>query len=224
MRMLIADDDVAIRESLQRIFEEERIVVDTANDGDEASYLGRVNDYDIAILDLIMPKKDGCAVCSDLRQQGRCFPILMLSVNATVEEKVRLLNIGADDYIAKPFSFREIAARVRALTRRPQKIEPDILEIGDLRLDTIQQKVSRGSREIYLTRKEFSLLEFLMRHRGQVVSRGLIMEHVWNAEVDPFSNTIEAHILNLRKKIRDTKRNRLIHTIAGRGYKVDYLS
>lgn len=224
MRMLIADDDATIRESLRRAFEEELIVVDTATDGERASYLGRTNDYDIAIVDLIMPHKDGCVVCSELRQHGRTFPVLVLSVNATVEQKVRLLHAGADDYVAKPFSFREIAARVRALTRRPRPIEPEIVEIGDLCLDTTEQKVVRGKRTIYLTRKEFSLLEFLMRRRGQVVSRGAIMEHVWNAELNPFSNTIEAHILNIRKKIADTKRNRLIHTIPGRGYKMDSIS
>ncbi len=222
--MLIADDDATVRESLRRAFEEERIVVDIATDGERASYLGRINEYDIAIIDLIMPNKDGCTVCSDLRHRGRTFPILVLSVNATTEQKVRLLNVGADDYMTKPFSFREISARVKALTRRPQPIEPDVLEVGDLRVDTAQQKVTRGKRDIYLTRKEFSLLEFLMRRHGQVISRGSIMEHIWNADADPFSNTIEAHILNIRKKISDTKRNRLVHTVPGRGYKVDCTS
>ncbi len=219
--MLIADDDTTIRESLKRGFEAERIVVDTATDGDYASYLGRTNEYDIILLDLIMPQKDGCVVCTDLRQHGRTCPILILSVNATVEQKVRLLDVGADDYIAKPFSFRELTARVRALTRRPPTIETDILKMADLCLDVPRQKVTRGKQEIYLTRKEFSLLEFLMRRRGHVISRGVIMEHVWNADADPFSNTIEAHVLNIRRKIGDTKRNRLIRTVPGRGYKID---
>jgi DNA-binding response OmpR family regulator len=148
-------------------------------------------------------------------------PIILLSVTASTEEKINLLNCGADDYLTKPFSFKELLARIRALLRRPRSIESDILEIGDLRIDVARQKVTRGGKEIYLTRKEFSLMEYLMRHRSMVVSRGMIMEHVWNADSDPFSNTIEAHILNLRKKIDQGFGGKLIHTVPGRGYKID---
>jgi DNA-binding response OmpR family regulator len=221
--MLIVDDDVELQEALQRSFHNEGMVVDTAENGERGSFLGRTTEYDIIVLDLILPDKDGCLVCTEIRRHGRTCPILMLSVNSTVEQKVRLLNAGADDYIAKPFSFRELAARVRALIRRPRPLESDALEIGDLRIDASQQRVTRGKKEIYLTRKEFLLLEFMMRRRGQVISRSIIMEHVWNADADPFSNTIEAHILNIRRKIADGRRNRLIHTVPGRGYKIDII-
>jgi len=221
MRMLIVDDDTDLLDSLHRGFSSEGIIVDTATDGDHGAFLGKTNDYDFIILDLMLPGKDGCAVCADVRRYGRTCPILMLSVNASVEQKVRLLQAGTDDYVTKPFSFRELMARVRALMRRPRTLESDTLEIGDLRLNIQEQRVWRGEHEVYLTRKEFSLLEFMLRHRGQVVSRALIMEHVWNAETDPFSNTIEAHILNIRRKIGDNKRNRLLQTVPGRGYRID---
>ncbi len=221
MRMLIVDDDVDLLDSLHRGFSSEGIIVDTSSSGDHASFLGKTNEYDFIVLDLMLPEKDGCTICAELRRYGRTCPILMLSVNASVEQKVRLLQAGADDYVTKPFSFRELMARVRALSRRPRVLESDTLEIADLRLNIQEQRVVRANKEIYLTRKEFTLLEFMLRHRGQVVSRSLIMEHVWNAGTDPFSNTIEAHILNIRRKIGDSKSHRLLHTVPGRGYRID---
>jgi DNA-binding response OmpR family regulator len=145
----------------------------------------------------------------------------MLTVSSAVENKVDLLNTGVDDYLTKPFSFQELKARLHALMRRPQDLKANVVSIGDLTIDSLRHKVVRGTKEIYLTRKEFALLEYLTRHQGIVVSRGMIMEHVWDAEGDPFSNTIEAHILNLRKKVEVGSKKKLIHTIPGRGYILD---
>jgi DNA-binding response OmpR family regulator len=221
MKILVVEDDPEIRESLKTSLEAESFAVDTATEGDEGSYLARTNDYDLIILDLGLPKKDGATICTDIRSAGKTMPILMLSVQADTQQKIKLLNAGADDYMAKPFSFKELVARVRALLRRPSQLQSNILEVDDLVVDISRQKVTRGNKEIYLTRKEFSLLEYLIRFKGMVISRGMLMEHVWNAESDPFSNTIEAHILNLRKKIDTAKKTKLIQTIPGRGYKID---
>ncbi len=221
MRILIIDDDKDVRDFVKVGLEAESFVVDEAADGEKGSYNARTNDYDLIILDLTLPKKDGYTVCKEIRGAGLSVPIIMLSVINNVQEKTRLLNSGADDYISKPFSFRELLARIRAILRRPQPLQQELLQSEDLIIDIGRQKVRRGDKEIYLTRKEFSLLEYLMRHQGRVVSRGMIMEHVWNADSDPFSNTIEAHILNVRKKINLGKKSKLIQTIPGRGYKID---
>jgi len=146
---------------------------------------------------------------------------LVQSVVDNVETKIDLLTLGADDYVSKPFSFEELLARIRALLRRPQLIQSSILQVSDLVLDINKQSVKRGTKGVYLTKKQFSLLEYLMKNKGKVLSRGMIMEHVWNIESDPFSNTIEAHILNLRKRIRGGNKRELIHNVPGRGYKID---
>ena len=168
----------------------------------------------------MLPKKNGPRVCQDIRESGKMVPIIMLSVRSMVEDKVELFNYGADDYVAKPFSFEELYARIRALLRRPRELKNPIITIGDITIDSDKQTVTRGKHEIYFTRKEFSLLEFLAQHKDTVVSRGMIMEHVWDVASDPFSNTIEAHILNLRKKLGAGKQ-KLIQTVPGRGYKLN---
>jgi DNA-binding response OmpR family regulator len=221
MRILIVDDDDDIRESLKFALEAETYSVDTASDGEKGSYLARTNEYDLIILDYMMPKKDGRTVCLEIRQAGKTVPIIMLTVRSTTEAKVELLNTGADDYLTKPYSFQELRARINALLRRPRQLESTTFKLGDLSVDTLRHKVIRANKEIYLTRKEFGLLEYLLRHQGIVVSRGMIMEHVWDSEGDPFSNTIEAHILNLRKKIDIHFKQKLIHTIPGRGYTIE---
>jgi two-component system, OmpR family, response regulator len=220
MRILLIEDDDAIRHSLKVSLEAESFSVDTASDGERGSYSARTNDYDLVILDVSLPRKNGFEVCEEIRTARKTIPIIMLSVISDTQQKVRILNLGADDYMTKPFSYKELLARMRALLRRPSQIIPDVIQIEDLILDSMKQRVVRGNHSIYLTRKEFSLLEYLMRHQGFVVSRGMIMEHVWNAESDPFSNTIEAHILNVRKKIDYNYKRRLIHTIPGRGYRI----
>jgi DNA-binding response OmpR family regulator len=221
MRILIVEDDEDISRSLKSSLEAETFSVDTAADGETGSYLARTNEYDLVILDFMLPKKDGKTICMEIRQAGKTMPIIMLTVRSTTEAKVELLNTGADDYLTKPFSFHELRARIRALLRRPRELEATTFELNDLTVDTLRQKVVRNGKEVYLTRKEFSLLEYLLKHQGIVVSRGMIMEHVWDAEGDPFSNTIEAHILNLRKKIDASEKKKLIQTIPGRGYTID---
>jgi len=221
MRILIVDDDNEIRDFLKTNLQAECFTVDTAADGQEGSYLARTHDYDVLILDNIMPKKNGYEVCQEVRKQGKKVPIIILSVQTDVDEKVHLLNAGADDYLSKPFSYRELQSRIRALMRRPQDLTEPVLRVDDFILDTMKQKAIRGTKDIYLTRKEFALTEYLMRNSGNVVSRGMLMEHIWNDEIDPFSNTIEAHILNLRKKIEGVSKRKLIHTVPGRGYKIE---
>lgn len=219
MRILVVEDNPVIQEALVLQLRAACFAVDTTDCGEKGSFLARTNDYDLVILDYMLPKKDGRTICKEIRSSGKTMPIIMLTVRQDVEDKVDLLDQGADDYIGKPFSFDELHARIKALLRRPREIQPHIIMIGDITIDSNKQLVLRGKREIYLTRKEFSLLEYLAQHRGNVVSRGMIMEHVWDQNSDPFSNTIEAHILNLRKKLGSKKP--LIHTVPGRGYRFE---
>lgn len=220
MRILIVEDDKEIASCLKSCLENENFIVDVAIDGEKGSFAARTNDYDLIILDNTLPKKDGCKVCEEIRKDGKDTPIIMVSVKSEVETKAKLLNMGADDYITKPFSFEELLARVKAILRRPRKLENQVLKIYDLILDKNKQIVVRGGKEIYLTRKEFSLLEFLLKNQGTVLSRGMIMEHVWDINADPFSNAIESHILNLRRKIEHNDKKKIVYTIPGRGYKV----
>lgn len=221
MRILVIEDEPEIRGFLTSSLQSENFAVDSADNGEQGSYMARINEYDVILLDYMLPKKTGLEVCTEIRAAGKKMPIILLSVKNGVHDKVTLLNAGVDDYMTKPFSFDELMARIRALFRRPNEMESDVLTVADLKLDRARHKVHRGKREIYLTRKEFSLLECLMRHKGIVLTRGIIMEHVWNVESDPFSNTIEAHILNLRKKIEGVRGRRLIFNVPGRGYKID---
>jgi DNA-binding response OmpR family regulator len=214
------EDDANLIEQLKKNLEAQTFAVDIARNGTDGSYLARVNDYDIIILDDFLPKKNGIEVCQDIRNANKTTPIIIVSETTDIKEKIALLHEGADDHIVKPFSFDELLARIRAILRRPAIKHKPILDIDVVKLDCHNQQVTRGEKQVYLTRKEFALLEYLMRNKGSVVSRGMIMEHVWNDQTDPFSNTIESHILNLRKKI-DSKRRRLIHNVPGRGYKID---
>lgn len=220
MRLLIIEDEKEIAEVLKASLENECFVVDVAYDGKKGCFLALTNDYDLIILDYILPQKDGLQVCQEIRRRGKILPILALSVKSEAITKVDFLNAGVDDYLTKPFSFEELLARIRALLRRPLQIASEILKIDDLVLDTKRHLVWRGKKEIYLTRKQFILLEYLMRNQSFVVSRGMIMEHVWDINADPFSNTIEAHILALRRKIDTSRKRKLIQTVPGRGYKI----
>jgi two-component system copper resistance phosphate regulon response regulator CusR len=221
MRILVIEDEEGIASFLKAGLESEYFAVDIAEDGERGSYLARTNDYDIIILDNMLPKKNGAEVCDDIRKSGKTTPIIMLSARAELGIKVELLNKGADDYVTKPFSLEELLARIRALLRRPAAISSEVLQTDDLTLDTKQHSIKRGEKEIYLTKKEFMLLELLLKKKGSVVSRGTIMEHVWDMNVDPFSNTIESHILNLRKKIAAEGSRDLISTLPGIGYKIE---
>ncbi len=220
MRILLIEDEKDIQTFVKSSLEAECFVVDVADDGEKGSFLARTNEYDLIILDLMLPKKTGDIVCKDIRQANKTVPIILLSVVSDTQKKVDIINLGADDYMTKPFSFDELMARIRALLRRPKVIESEILEIGSVRLDTTQHRVTSHGKDIYLTRKEFMLLEYLMRNQGIVLSRGMIMEHVWDMNADPFSNTIESHILSLRKKIDIKNKDRFIKTIPGRGYTI----
>jgi DNA-binding response OmpR family regulator len=222
MRILIVEDDEDLLGKLKKKLETQTFAVDVAKNGEEGSYLARVNDYDVIVLDDSLPKKNCTDVCRDIRNAGKTTPIIIISETDDLQKKIALLHEGADDHIVKPFSFEELSARIQTLLRRPTIKYRPILDIDVVKLDCHNQQVTRGEKQVYLTRKEFALLEYLMRNKGSVVSRSMIMEHVWNDETDPFSNTIESHILNLRKKI-DSKRRRLIHNIPGRGYKIDVL-
>ncbi len=221
MRTLIVEDEKDICDFLKKSLESECYVVDTAFDGEEGLRLIQTSSYDMVILDNNMPKKTGLEVCKELRAEGNSVPILMLSVQSETTTKVDLLNAGADDYLTKPFSIDELNARIKALLRRPKEIESEDLRIDDLFLDLNRHIVTRGEKEIYLTKKEFTLLQYLLRNKGIVLSRSMIMEHVWDINVDPFSNTIESHIMSLRKKLDLPKHKKLIHTVSGRGYKID---
>ncbi len=220
MRILVIEDDNEIRQALVANLKSASFAVDATDCGEQGSYLARANEYDLIVLDYMLPKKDGHRVCRDIRESQKSTPIIMLSVRGAVDDKVDMLNSGADDYLAKPFSFEELHARIKALLRRPAIVKNPIIVAADITIDADRQTVSRGNKELYLTRKEFSLLEYLATNKGRVISRGQIMEHVWDLGSDPFSNTIEAHILNLRKKL-GVRKQKLIHTVPGRGYKFD---
>jgi len=223
MRILVVEDEKEICQFLKKSLEAECYAVDIADDGEKGSFLARTNDYDLVLLDNVMSKKTGLQVCEEIRHDSNNVPILMLSVKSETTTKVDLLNAGADDYLTKPFSYNELSARIKALLRRPKKIESEILQIDDLILDIGRHIVKRGDKEIKLTRKEFTLLKYLMKNQEIVLSRAMIMEHVWDMSADPFSNTIESHILSLRKKVDLPDKKKLIHTVNGRGYKMDLI-
>jgi DNA-binding response OmpR family regulator len=221
MRILIIEDEQNIGRFLRDSLEAECFAIDLATDGEEGSYLGRTNDYDLIIIDNVLPKKSGIEICRELRAEGKTAPILILSALTESARKIDLPNAGADDYLTKPFALAELLARIRALLRRPLMIETEVITVGDIVLDTRSCTVKRGKRDIYLTRKEFMLLQYLMKNRGIVLSRGMILEHVWDMSTDIFSNSIESHIVSLRKKLGDARNKQgFIQTVPGRGYRV----
>lgn len=225
MRILLIEDDKDTSSYIADRLKEKCCAVDVAFDGISGINAAKTADYDLILLDYALPKKDGLLVCREIRNQSdpvrANIPIIMISVTIEVEHKVQALGKGIDDYVTKPFFFDELFARIQAVLRRPQSITTNQFQIDDLTIDIATQKVVRGRSSVYLTKKEFALLEFLMRNKGSVVSRGAITEHVWDMNIDPVSNTIEMHILNLRKKLDLPKKRKLIHSVPGRGYKLD---
>lgn len=220
MEILIVEDEKELVDFLKMGFEQEGFKVDIALDGEKGHDLAFKNNYDVIILDNVLPKKEGRDVCRELRKEGCASPILMLSVKSEIEIKVDLLNIGADDYMTKPFSFEELLARVKALARRPARLEGEILQIGDLTLDLVNKTAKCKGKDIALTRKEFSILACLVKNKGKTLNRNEIMRHVWDEYVDPFSNTLEAHIVQIRKKISGVGKRGNIQTVTGIGYRI----
>ncbi len=218
MRILIVEDEPALGHLLKTNLEAEAYAVDLECDGERGLQSARANHYDAIVLDDILPSRRGYEICRELRREGQATPILFMSLQAGVDKKVRLLDEGADDYLAKPFSYVEMSARLRALLRRSHAIQPEMLQVADLMLDAASTSAIRGSRRVHLTTREFSLLRYLMRNSNQLVTRAMIFEHVWDDETNPLSNMIETHIHNLRGKIDRPGVKKLIHTLFGRGY------
>jgi two-component system copper resistance phosphate regulon response regulator CusR len=218
MRILLVEDDSRIANFVAKGLREQAYAVDVAASGEDALYQASINTYDLGILDVMIPAPDGFEVCRRLRQSGLRFPILMLTARDATDDRVRGLDTGADDYLIKPFEFRELLARLRALLRRSGELRPDRIAVEDLVLETAAQTAERGGRQIRLTTKEYALLEYLARNAGRVVGREEISEHVWDETFDPFTNTIEVYVNRLRRKIDERAGKPLIHTRRGAGY------
>jgi heavy metal response regulator len=218
MRILIIEDEKKVAGFLKNGLKEEGYAVDDAYDGQAGFDLAVENEYDMIILDLMLPGLDGITLCKKLREQGNHTPILMLTAREAVKDRVIGLDAGADDYMTKPFAFEELLARVRVILRKRPVTQELKLEIGNLVLDLITHKVRRGGDEIELTTKEYALLEFLMRNAGTIVTRTMISEHVWDINFETFTNVIDVYINYLRNKIDRDHDEKLIHTVRGRGY------
>ena len=220
MRILLVEDEERIADFVTRGLSEQGYAVDVASDGEEALHWVDLVSFDLIVLDVMLPRVSGIEVCRVLRERGYQAPILMLTARDTVEDRVRGLDSGADDYLVKPFAFAELVARLRALARRPPQAPSAVLTVGDLKFDTSVLEVRRQGVLIDLTAKERVLLEYLMRHKEQVLSRTMIAEHVWNYEFDNATNVIDVHIRNLRRKIDDPFERKLIQTVRGAGYRI----
>ncbi|MGA7853181.1 MAG: response regulator transcription factor [Candidatus Acidiferrales bacterium] len=218
MRLLLVEDDPGVLRFVLKGLREQAYAVDTAITGDDALYQAEINSYDLIILDVMIPGRDGFAVCKEIRKTGNRVPILMLTALDGVEDRITGLDVGADDYLAKPFAFRELLARLRALLRRSGELRPANIRVADLVVDTAAQSVTRAGRRIPLTTKEYALVEFLARNAGRVVGRAAIAEHVWDETFDPFSNLIEVYVNRLRHKIDTEGKVPLLHTRRGAGY------
>lgn len=223
MRILIVEDEAAIAQAIKKMLEHEGFAVDWLSDGTEARQ--RISlyrkEYDLVILDLMLPGSTGYEICKSVREDGVEMPILVLTARDLVHDKVSLLETGADDYLVKPFSFEELFARIKALLRRPKEALPIALEVGTLTLDTKTRKVSFKKKMLELTTKEYALLEYLMRHPDEVIDRERIMDHLWGFEFDSFSNVVDVHIKNLRKKLDPRKGKNILETVRGVGYRLN---
>lgn len=218
MRVLLVEDDRRIASFVAKGLRENAYAVDIAGDGDEATYLATVNSYDLFVLDVNLPFKDGFEVCAELRSGGNSKPVIMLTARDAVDDRILGLDTGADDYLVKPFEFRELLARLRALSRRPNEIRPSRINVADIEVDILSQTVRRAGETIDLTAKEYALLEFFALNKGRVIGREEISEHVWNDSFDPFSNLIEVYVKRLRNKLDEGRAATLIQTRRGAGY------
>lgn len=218
VRILVVEDDSKTARFLKQGLEEEGHAVDLAADGEEGAFLGHLNPYDLILLDIQLPKRNGLQLSAELRREGVETPILMLTGRDSTPDIVRGLNAGADDYLTKPFDFDELVARVNALTRRRAGGASGVLRFGDLELDRLRRQVRRGGRLVDLSPREFRLLEYFMLHPDEVVTRVQLLEKVWDMSFDPETNVVDAHISNLRKKLEKQSEPRLIQTVRGAGY------
>ena len=219
MRLLLIEDDVKIASFVIKGLKSAGFAVDHATDGEVGLDLGLSEPYDVIIVDLMLPKRDGLSVIEHLRREKIETPVIILSAKDSIQDKVKGLQTGSDDYLPKPFAFAELLARIQALMRRSQTgAEPTLLHVGDLQLDLVSHEVTRAGKRIDLQPLEYSLLAYLMRNAGRVVSKTMIMEHVWHYNFDPQTNVVEARICRLRDKIDKDKEQKLIHTIRGVGY------
>src|SRR5215510_1209414 len=218
MRLLLVEDEPGVARFIAKGAREQGYAVDIAEDGEEALYKASITEYDLIILDVMLPIKNGFQVCKELRSQGIKQPILMLSARDAIDDRVTGLDCGADDYLSKPFDFKELLARIRALLRRAKEVRPRTLQVADLTLNTASHAVNRAGRSINLTAKEYSLLEFFVLREGKLVGRDEIAQHVWDENFDPFSNVIDVYVRRLRKKIDEGFGRPLIHTRRGEGY------
>jgi heavy metal response regulator len=218
MRILVVEDESKVASFIKKGLEEEGHAVDLAADGREGLMLALDGVHDLVVLDINLPRLDGLGVLKEIRQAGVKTQVLLLTVRATIEDKVLGLDTGADDYLTKPFSFQELLARVRALLRRRAEAEPVLLQVADLTLDPSRRLVRRGEDKIELTAKEFALLDYFMRNPGRVLTRTMIAEHVWDYDFDTMTNIIDVYVNHLRKKIDADRQPKLIHTVRGVGY------
>jgi heavy metal response regulator len=223
MRILIAEDDKKVAGFLERGLKEECYAVDVCGDGEDALYYAQANSYDLIILDVMLPERDGFSVCQEIRKAGNLTPILMLTAKDQLEDKIKGLQVGADDYLTKPFAFVELLARIQALLRRTQdyKYKTQTLQVGSLVLDPVSRKVTREGKIIALTGKEYALLEYLMRSKGRIVTQAMIIDHIWDMNYDGLSNVVNVYINHLREKIDKDFSRKYIHTVRGSGYKID---
>jgi two-component system OmpR family response regulator len=220
VRVLVVEDELRMAALLKRGLEEDSYAVDVASTGPDAVWQASEFDYDAVLLDLMLPGMDGVAVCRELRSAGRWMPVLMLTARDAVEDRVRGLDAGADDYLAKPFSFAELSARIRALIRRGSVERPPVLQVGDLRLDPAQRRAWRSEVELGLSAKEFALLELFMRHPDQVLTRSQILEHVWDFAYEGMSNVVDQYVLYLRRKTDRPFGTEQLETVRGAGYRL----
>ncbi len=220
MRLLLVEDHIKVARFIQRGLEEEHYAVDVAGGGEDALALLRVTPYDLVILDLMLPDISGVEVCRELRHRRSTVPVLMLTARDALEDKVEGLDVGADDYLTKPFAFPEFLARVRALLRRQEDVKTTRIEVGDLTIDTATHEVTRAGQSIELASKEYAVLEYLVRRAGQVITRTMILEAVWGYDFDPGSNVVDVYIRYLRRKLDDPYPIKLLETIRGSGYRL----
>jgi two-component system OmpR family response regulator len=218
MRILVVEDEVKMARAIRRGLEQEGYAVDVAQEGDDAFQRGLFNEYDAIVLDLMLPGRDGFSICRELRSRGRWAPILMLTARDGVEDRIRGLDAGADDYLVKPFAFGELLARVRAMVRRGGTERPSTLTVDDVTLDPATHTVRCADEIVDLTPKEFALLEFLMRHPAEVLSRTRILEHVWDVNYEGFSNVVDVYVGYLRRKLGRPSEGAFIRTVRGVGY------